>query len=129
MLGLPNAEERYADAYACAFEGIEPIIDELDPIQESYCLQVSSAGTVRPLDRDEHIKFASEGRMPVTVGLYAAVDGKKEFKGVIDAYSDDTITLVCDGERFDFNKKQISKITADFDCSGENASEPDENKE
>lgn len=99
---------------------IEPIIDELDPIEESYCLQVSSAGTVRPLDREEHIRFASEGRLPVTLGLYVAVDGKKEYTGVIDSYEDDIITLVADGERYEFNKKQIAKITADF-----NYNEPD----
>ena len=94
---------------------IEPIIDELDPIEESYCLQVSSAGTVRPLDREEHIKFACEGRMNVTVGLYSAIDGKKEFNGVIDDYDNEGIVLVSEGKRREFTKKQISKITAVFD--------------
>ena len=72
---------------------IEPIIDEMDPIEESYCLQVSSAGVVRPLNRDEHIRFVSEGGMPVTVGLYTAVDGKKEFTGVIEGYDGADVVL------------------------------------
>ena len=108
---------------------VEPIIDELDPIEESYCLQVSSAGTVRPLDREEHLKFACEGRMPVNLWLYAAVDGKKEFAGVIDAYDGDTVTLIHDGERRVFNKKQISKITADFDYADETDKGSDGTKE
>jgi len=93
---------------------IEPIIDEMDPIEESYCLQVSSAGVVRPLNRDEHIRFVSEGGMPVTVGLYTAVDGKKEFTGVIEGYDGTDVVLVSGGERRTFNKKQISRITAEF---------------
>ena len=110
---------------------IEPIIDELDPIEESYCLQVSSAGTVRPLDREEHIKFACEGRMPVTVGLYAAVDGSKEFKGVIDSYDGENVDLICDGTHRVFGKKQIARITADFnynenDVTGEPGTEDKE---
>ncbi|MBO4277891.1 MAG: ribosome maturation factor RimP [Clostridia bacterium] len=93
---------------------VEPVIDEMDPIEESYCLQVSSAGVVRPLNRDEHIKFVSECGMPVTVGLYTAVDGKKEYSGVIDSYDGAAVTLAADGERRTFEKKQISRITAEF---------------
>ena len=93
---------------------IEPLIDEMDPIEESYCLQVSSAGVVRPLNRDEHIRFVSESRIPVTVGLYTATDGKKEFSGMIEEYDGTDIVLESGGERRTFNKKQISRITAEF---------------
>ncbi len=94
---------------------IEPIIDELDPIEESYCLQVASAGTVRPLGRDEHIQFACDNRLNVTLGLYVAVDGKKEYSGVIDSFDNENITLVSDGVSHTFGKKQISKINAEFE--------------
>ncbi len=107
---------------------IEPIIDELDPIEESYCLQVASAGTVRPLDKDEHIAFACDNRLNVTVGLYVAVDGSKEYSGVIEAYDDESIDLVSDGVTHKFNKKQISKINAEFETevSEENKEKEDE---
>lgn len=107
---------------------VEPVIDELDPIEESYCLQVSSAGVVRPLNRDEHIRFVMNGRMPVKIGLYAAVDGKKEFEGVIDDYDGERVTLVQGGERISFEKKQISRMTADFNTE-EDAVKGDENNE
>ncbi len=107
---------------------IEPIIDELDPIEESYCLQVSSAGTVRPLDRDEHIKFACDNKLNVTLGLYVAIDGSKEYVGVIESFDDENIVLNCEGVTRTFGKKQISKINAEFETEIEN--EPaDENKE
>ena len=93
---------------------VEPMIDEPDPIEESYCLQVSSAGTVRPLGRDEHIRFALESGLPVTVTLYKAEDGKKEFSGRIVAYDGETLTMECEYGSRSFTKKQTAKITADF---------------
>ena len=109
---------------------IEPIIDELDPIEESYCLQVASAGTVRPLGRDEHIQFACDNRLNVTLGLYVAVDGKKEYSGVIDSFDNENITLVSDGVSHTFGKKQISKINAEFETEiEEESAELNEEKE
>ncbi len=107
---------------------IEPIIDELDPIEESYCLQVASAGTVRPLGKDEHIQFACDNKLNVTLGLYVAVDGSKEYTGVIDSFDNENITLVSDGVARTFGKKQISKINAEFETIPEETS-ADENKE
>ena len=94
---------------------IEPIIDDLDPIEESYCLQVASAGMVRPLDKDEHIRFAFDNQLNVNLGLYVAVDGKKEFNGVIESFDDEGITLTADGVSYTFTKKQIAKINAEFE--------------
>lgn len=105
---------------------IEPIIDELDPIEESYCLQVASAGTVRPLSRDEHIQFACDNKLDVVLGLYVAVDGSKEYTGVIEAFDGENLTLVSDGVSHTFTKKQISKINADFETEIETE---EENKE
>lgn len=107
---------------------IEPMIDELDPIEESYCLQVSSAGTVRPLDRDEHIKFALDNKLNVTLGLYVAVDGSKEYVGVIESFDGENIVLNSEGTTRTFGKKQISKINAEFETEIETEPE-EENKE
>lgn len=106
---------------------IEPVIDELDPIEEAYCLQVSSAGMVRPLDREEHLRFAAENGLSVTVGLYVAVDGKKEFVGVIESLNDDGIVLLSDGKAYNFTMKQISKINAEFEA--EETAEENKEKE
>lgn len=98
---------------------IEPVIDELDPIEESYCLQVASAGTVRPLNRDEHIQFACDGGLHVNIGLYVAVEGSKEYSGIIRTYDDESIELVSEGVSRTFQKKQISKINAEFESDPE----------
>lgn len=107
---------------------IEPIIDELDPIEESYCLQVASAGTVRPLNRDEHIIFARDNKLEATLGLYVAVDGKKEYTGVIEEFDGENITFVNDGKTIKLEKKQISKINADFATEIETIEEEQENE-
>ncbi len=101
---------------------VEPIIDELDPIEERYCLQVASAGMVRPLSKEDHLRLACENHLNVNVGLYVAVDGSKEYNGVIDSFDDDSVTVICDGVSRRFEMKQISKINAEFE-----AEEPAEN--
>lgn len=108
---------------------VEPIIDELDPIEESYCLQVASAGTVRPLGKEEHIRFACDNRLNVTIGLYVAVDGSKEYCGVIDSFDSDSLTLITDGIKRTFEKEQISKINAEFEHIETNETAEQENKE
>ena len=94
---------------------VEPVIDELDPIEESYCLQVASAGTVRPLDKDEHIRFACDNKLNAVIGLYVAVDGSKEYSGIIEEYDGEKLTIVNGNEKHTFDKKQISKINAEFE--------------
>ncbi len=108
---------------------IEPIIDELDPIEESYCLQVSSAGTVRPLDKDEHIRFACDNKLNAVIGLYVAVDGSKEYSGIIEEYDGEKLTLVNGEEKHTFDKKQISKINAEFETEIETAEENEEKED
>lgn len=107
---------------------IEPMIDALDPIEEHYCLQVSSAGMVRNLTRDEHIRFALDNGLEVSLGLFAPVDGTKEYSGTITGFDGNTVTLDSGHGIFSFDKKQITKINAEF-ASGEEEPETDENKE
>lgn len=107
---------------------VEPIIDELDPIEESYCLQVASAGTVRNLNKEEHIQFACDGGLHVNIGLYVAVDGTKEYRGIIKSYDESSIELITEGVSRRFEKKQISKINAEFE-GAEVAEEPNKDEE
>lgn len=60
-------------------EKLSEILDEDDPIEENYFLEVSSPGMDRPLLTEEHFK-KYEGRV-IDVKLYKALDGKKEFQG------------------------------------------------
>lgn len=80
-------------------------LDEVDPIEGSYVLEVSSAGADRVLKKPEH--FAAFLGSEVEVRLYRARDGKKEFVGVLAGYENGDVSLE-DGLRFE--KKDIAQV-------------------
>ncbi len=86
---------------------VDPVIDEADPIDGSYYLEVCSPGTDRELVRPHHFEYGMGKE--VTVRLFKAIDGKKEFTGVLKNY-DGSITLDIDGKVADFPKGSFSKV-------------------
>ena len=60
---------------------IDPVLDEADPIEEAYYLEVSSPGVERELRTAEHL-YACEG-WNVEVKLYAPLNGSKLYRGVL----------------------------------------------
>ena len=91
-------------------DAVEPIIDEADPIEGGYYLEISSPGLERELKTAEHIKaFVGER---VIVKLYAAKDGKKVFDGNIAEYNEENgnITLDVGGNTVEITPKEYSSI-------------------
>ena len=80
-------------------------LDEVDPIEGSYVLEVGSAGADRVLKKPEH--FAAFLGSEVEVRLYRARDGKKEFVGVLEQYENGDVQLE-DGLRFE--KKDVAQV-------------------
>ncbi len=89
---------------------INPVLDEVDPIDQSYCLEVMSPGIERELIRPEH--FEAYLDWAVVVRLIRPRDGVREFAGILDAYSEDgTVTITTeDGEQLRFEKKDIALV-------------------
>ena len=71
---------------------IDPILDEVDPIDVSYYLEVWSAGLERDLTRDFHFE-QNIGKL-VTVGLFAPLNGSKELVCTLKEYKDKSIVAV-----------------------------------
>ncbi|NLL63437.1 MAG: ribosome maturation factor RimP [Ruminococcaceae bacterium] len=91
---------------------IDGPLDEADPIDKSYCLEVSSPGAERPLTRDEHFKVYKGEK--IQVKFIRAVDGQREYKGVLKDYEKGNVTLEIEDEKqIVFNKKEASYIKAD----------------
>lgn len=86
---------------------IDPIIDEADPIDHSYCMEVSSPGIERELIRPEH--FIKMTGKEVKVRLYKALDGAKEFIGTLCSYND-TLVIDTDAGKKEFDKKSVAKV-------------------
>ena len=88
---------------------LEPLIDELDPIEESYIFEVSSAGADRRLKRPRDFERCM-GRS-VEVKLYRAIDGKKEFTGTLAGYAENgDITVNVGDTPMIFAKGDAAKV-------------------
>lgn len=68
-------------------------LDEVDPIQGSYVLEVGSAGAERALKKPEH--FAQCMGQEVDVKLYRPREsgGGKQFTGVLSDYQAGAVTI------------------------------------
>ena len=81
-------------------------LDEADPIQDSYVLEVSSAGADRALKKPEH--FARFLDAEVEVKLYRPRDGRKEFVGRLRSFEGGNVTLEVNGADIVFAKQEIA---------------------
>ena len=88
---------------------IDPILDECDPIETFYYLEVSSPGVERELRTDEHIEKCIG--MKVEAKLFVARDGAKSIVGILAAFSDGRVTIDREGESIEIPKSEISKLT------------------
>ena len=88
---------------------LDPILDEADPIPDSYVFEVGSAGAERELKRPGD--FAQFMGSEVEVKLYQPLDGAKSFVGILKAYSDDGTVTVASGKReLSFTKAQTAQV-------------------
>ena len=90
---------------------IDPIIDECDPIEDFYYLDVSSPGIERELRTEEHINLSIGER--VEAKLFAAKDGKKSIIGELIGLEDGNV-IIDAGERVSIARGEISKLTTLF---------------
>ena len=88
--------------------GVDPQLDEADPIQDAYTFEVSSAGADRPLKKPEH--FAAFLGAEVDVKFYQAVNGQKSCTGILAGYQDGDVTLTLGNETVTFPKKEIAFV-------------------
>ncbi len=89
-------------------------LDAEDFIEESYIFEVSSPGLDRPLRKERD--FARSVGKEVEVKTYRAVDGKKEFRGVLAAYTEETVTIRTDEEKEQLlARKDIARIRLALD--------------
>ena len=92
---------------------IDPVLDEADPIESAYYLEVSSPGIERELRTDRHIEACMGCR--VELRLYAPVDGAKTFVGTLASYEGGCVTVeTASGERT-FARRDVAKLQTLFD--------------
>ena len=92
---------------------IDPILDEKDFIEQSYCLEVSSPGLERELTKDEHFdRFIGSD---ILVKLIRPIEGVgRELDGTLTANSKETFEIAdADDNRLTINKKDTVWVKLD----------------
>lgn len=89
-------------------EKISDILDEKDPIEQSYYLEVSSPGLERPLKTErDFIKYKGE---LVEIKVFQPIDGKKIFEGELVGLIDGNIVITQDGKTLEFEKNKVAIV-------------------
>ena len=99
--------------------GIDKLLDDADPISQSYYLEVSSPGVERDLVKDWHFKQFLGHK--INVRLIRPVDGQRDFTGELMSYEDGTVTMRLENETvFSVKKADTAfiRLYDDFDMGG-----------
>ena len=83
---------------------LDPILDEADPIPDSYVFEVGSAGAERELKRPSD--FEKYNGHEIEVKLYQPYEGKKSFVGTLDKYDNGDVTV----SGVELKKAQIAQV-------------------
>ena len=118
---VKEAGEYYLRAYIDKENGIDindcekvsrrmnEILDKEDYIKDSYIFEVSSPGLTRPLKKDKD--FERNIGKDVELKLYKAVDGYKEYVGVLKEYDENMLKIaISENEILTFERKNIALI-------------------
>ena len=87
---------------------IDPVLDEKDPIAESYHFEVCSAGLERALKRPGD--FEQFMGSPILVKLYRPRNGLKEIPGILRGYTDGCVTVEAGKETITFTKSEVALV-------------------
>lgn len=108
MIERQDRKNLVVDDCAAVSRAISEILDEKDPIESEYSLEVSSPGIDRPLTTPEHFtRFVGyEAKIETDV----SVDGRKRFKGKIIAIdANNIISIEMDDKEYKVPFDAVSK--------------------
>lgn len=87
---------------------LDKLLDEADPIPDSYIFEVVSAGAERELKRPSDFEafLGSE----VEVRTYKPINGQKAFVGTLEKYEDGAVTLSSGKKQIRLEKQDIALV-------------------
>ena len=91
---------------------IDPVLDEADPIEVAYRLEVSSPGVERTLTRDEHFEYCLG--VEVEAKLFKPFNGMKVVRGILNDAFEDSFVIVCGEDAYEIEKKAAAKVSTVF---------------
>ncbi len=88
---------------------IDPMLEQINPTEDKpYTLVVSSPGLDRPLKTDRDLKRNIGQEVELT--LFSKQDGKKNFTGVLESFSEKDVTLNVDKNLLSFQRDKVANI-------------------
>ena len=108
MIERQDRKNLVVDDCAAVSRAISAILDEKDPIDSEYSLEVSSPGIDRPLTKPEH--FSRFAGYEAKVETSDTVDGRKRFKGkIISLEPNNNIKIMMDDKEYSVPFESVSK--------------------
>ena len=108
MIERKDRENLVVDDCALVSRAVSDLLDELDPIEGEYSLEVSSPGLDRPLTKFEN--FQRFTGYEAKIETKVEVDGRKRFKGIIAKTGDsEKIYIEMEGKEYEIFFDDISK--------------------
>ncbi|MFZ2537955.1 MAG: ribosome maturation factor RimP [Oscillospiraceae bacterium] len=83
-------------------------LDEIDPIEQSYCLEVSSAGIERYLSKEWHFKKCMGEK--ISLRLIRPYNGERDFIGELTNFVDNLVSIKTNVEEYTFNLSEVAFV-------------------
>ena len=107
------------DAISTLARAISRALDEHDPIDGGYALEVSTPGLERPLRTPQHFAAAVRGRMTAKIKTKPTVGGERRVEGVLTAADESTVTVhAIDGTERTLRYEDIERARTTFEWGG-----------
>ena len=87
---------------------LDKLLDEADPIPDSYIFEVASAGAER--ERRRPSDFEAFLGSEVEVRTYKPINGQKAFVGTLEKYEDGAVTLSSGKKQIRLEKQDIALV-------------------
>ena len=97
------------DTCADVSHALDPILDEADPIEQSYYLEVGSPGLGRKLTRPEHYEALKGEKIGVKL-IRPNADGVREFAGILKGREGSTVTVETENGPVSFEVNAASSV-------------------
>ncbi len=92
---------------------LSDLLDEEDFIKDAYILEVSSPGLGRPLKKEKD--FERSIGEDIEIRLYHALNGQKEYEGILKAFDKATITISTGKEEIAIDRTNIALVRLALD--------------
>ncbi len=83
-------------------------LDEIDPIEQSYCLEVSSAGIERHLSKEWHFQKCMGEK--ISLRLIRPYNGERDFIGELTNFADNLVSIKTNVEEYTFNLSEVAFV-------------------